>query len=66
MGKPSRKTPCINGDEQDAISRRARRLLAVFRNRSGLARAAKRALNRRARRRARTEAREQTTQEQET
>lgn len=42
-------TPERGGDEVDAFSRKARRLLKSF-NRAGVAKAAKRAFNRRARR----------------
>jgi hypothetical protein len=53
------KEPAINGNEQDWISRRWRRLLCVFSNHTGLGKAVKRAINRRARRRARREIRDQ-------
>lgn len=40
-----------SGDEQDWVSRRWRRMLCVFKNRSGLGKRVKRAMNKRQRRR---------------
>lgn len=53
-----RKEPAVNGDEQDWVSHRARRLLCVFSNWTGLGKKVKRAMNKRARRRAKVEVRD--------
>ena len=45
-----RPEPAINGDEQDWISTRWRRMLSVFSNSTGLGRAVKRAMAKRHRR----------------
>jgi len=55
------REPAINGDEQDWVSRRWRRLLAVFSNRTGLGKAVKRAMAKRHRRRWREAIREEAT-----
>jgi hypothetical protein len=55
----------INGDEEDWCSRRWRRLLRVFDNRTGLGKAVKRAMNRRARRKAKLDLNIENSDEQE-
>lgn len=47
------RVPLQTGDEYDWVSKRWRRLLCVFKNRTGLGKKVKQALSRRARRRAR-------------
>ena len=43
------RLPAKSGDEQDWISRRWRRMLCVFHNRTGLGKKIKRAMNKRVR-----------------
>ncbi len=54
-----RKEKAITGDEIDWISKSWRRVLCVFKNRTGLGKKVKRAMNKRARRRIRQELKEQ-------
>ena len=52
------RVPLITGDEYDWTSKNWRRLLCVFKNRTGLGKKVKHALNKRARRKAREDIRD--------